>query len=172
MAKKHQFKTTNIKGKQYVEVNERIKFFRTDNAYKGYSLLSKIIEMNETECVIMAEVYDSEQKKVATGIAHEVKKASRINQTSFVENCETSAWGRALGNLGIGIDTSIATAEEVATAIHQEQNPVRNNDKDVFAQALKHLEGSTSKKSALVRILNKYESKFTPAQIKKLKSLV
>jgi hypothetical protein len=171
MAKKHQFKTTNIKGKQYVEVNERIKFFRTDAAYKGYSLTSRIIDLNEKECVIIAEITDSTNRLVATGIAHEIKSASRINATSFVENCETSAWGRALGNLGIGIDTSIASADEVATAIHQEANPPRN-DKDVFAQALKHLESSTSKESALARILNKYESQFSPAQIKKLKSLV
>jgi ssDNA-binding Zn-finger/Zn-ribbon topoisomerase 1 len=44
-----------------------------------------------------------------------------INKTSFVENCETSAWGRALGNLGIGIDDSIASAEEVDMAIKKQE---------------------------------------------------
>ena len=36
-----------------------------------------------------------------------------INKSSYVENCETSAWGRALANFGIGVDSSIASAEEV-----------------------------------------------------------
>ena len=39
--------------------------------------------------------------------------SSNINKTSYVENCETSAVGRALAMLGIGIDTSIASANEV-----------------------------------------------------------
>jgi hypothetical protein len=47
---------------------------------------------------------------------------SLVNKTSYIENCETSAWGRALGNLGIGIDASIASAEEVITAIAQQNN--------------------------------------------------
>ena len=44
-------------------------------------------------------------------------------QTSFVENCETSAWGRCLANLSIGIDSSIASALEM-------QNAVRNQKED------------------------------------------
>jgi phosphorylcholine metabolism protein LicD len=43
-----------------------------------------------------------------------------INKTSYVENCETSAFGRALAALGIGIETSIASANEVSMAIAQQ----------------------------------------------------
>lgn len=167
---KHHFKTTNIKGKQYVEVNERIKFFRQDSRYKFFGLESEIIKLDETECVIIARIKDPENRVVATGIAQEFKAASRINATSYVENCETSAWGRALGNLGIGIDTSIATADEVSNAIHQQNNPPKPKA-DVFQQALKHLEGSKSKKSALSRIMDKYGSQFTADQIKQLEEL-
>ena len=61
---------------------------------------------------------------MATGIAQEDKSSSYINKTSYVENCETSAWGRALGNLGIGIETSIASSNEVSMAIaKQSQAP-------------------------------------------------
>ena len=57
----------------------------------------------------------------ATGFAQEDRTSSMINKTSFVENCETSAWGRALGNLGIGIDESVASAEEVDMAIKKQE---------------------------------------------------
>ncbi len=168
---KHQFKTTNIKGKAYVEVNERIKFFRTDAKYKGCGLVSEIVRLDDSECVIKAVITDTEGNILATGIAQEFKTASRINATSYVENCETSAWGRALGNLGNGIDTYIATAEEIGQAVHQEQNPPAPKV-DVFKQALKHLEASKTKSTALERILGKYEKEFTAAQVKQLKSLV
>ena len=63
-----------------------------------------------------------------TGIAYEKEGASFINKTSALENCETSSVGRALGFLNIGIDTSIATAEEVGNAIHQQKSPVKLKD--------------------------------------------
>ena len=50
-------------------------------------------------------------------------RRSNINKTSYVENCETSAVGRALAMLGIGIDTSIASANEVEDAIAQAARP-------------------------------------------------
>ena len=53
----------------------------------------------------------------ATGHALEDRRSSFINKTSHIENAETSAVGRALGNLGIGIDNSVASAEEVEMAI-------------------------------------------------------
>lgn len=113
-------KTIDIKGKPYVMVNERIKEFR--EKYKGWSLVSEIIELNEDSCVIKASVIDDNGILRATGFAQEDRASSMINKTSFVENCETSAWGRALSNLGIGIDESIASAEEVNLAIAKQNN--------------------------------------------------
>ena len=47
-------------------------------------------------------------------------KQGDVNSTSYVENCETSAIGRAIGFLGIGATTSIASADEVLNAMaHQ-----------------------------------------------------
>ena len=68
-------------------------------------------------------VLNEDGRVIADGIAEETKGSTFINKTSYIENCQTSAWGRALGNLGIGIDTSIASAEEVKTAIKQQENP-------------------------------------------------
>ena len=115
-------KTINIKGKEYVEVNERLKFFRTEPQYKGYSLTSEIIEMLDGIVTIKAIIRDEKGNIVASGFAQEKESSSFINKTSYVENCETSAWGRALGNLGIGIDTSVASYEEVQNAILNQNN--------------------------------------------------
>ena len=111
-------KTINIHGKQYVEVNERIKYFREN--YKGWSLTSEFIELTENRCVIKASVINEENRVIGDGIAEETKGSTFINKTSFIENCQTSAWGRALGSLGIGIDTSIASAFEVNNARKQQ----------------------------------------------------
>lgn len=116
-------KTVNIKGKDYVEVNERLKYFRNEKKYEGYSLESQIINLTEDGIItIKAIIKDANDRVVATGLAQEKESSSFINKTSFVENCETSAWGRALGNLGIGIDTSVASAEEVQNAIKNQGN--------------------------------------------------
>ena len=106
-----EFKTINIKGKNYVPVNERLKYFR--KVYKEWSLTTEIVELNESFCVIKATVRNSDGKEIASGFAQENQGSSYINKTSYVENCETSAWSRALANLGIGIDTSIASANEM-----------------------------------------------------------
>jgi hypothetical protein len=122
---RHQFKTTNIKGKAYVEVNERIKYFRESGNYNGWSLSSEVVHLDENSCVIRAEVRDENWVLRATGFAQEDKSSSFINKTSYVENCETSAWGRALANLGIGIDTSIASSNEVSMAIAKQNAPAQ-----------------------------------------------
>tara|TARA_R100001510_G_scaffold57632_1_gene66543 strand:+ start:41 stop:538 length:498 start_codon:yes stop_codon:yes gene_type:complete len=114
-------KTVNIKGKEYVEVNERIKHFRSN--YKDWALSTAILELDNNRCVIQATVFNADDRIISTGIAYEVEGSSFINKTSFIENCETSAIGRALGNLGIGIDTSVASYEEVANAIKQQKTP-------------------------------------------------
>lgn len=119
-------KTVNIKGKDYVEVNIRVKEFRTNETYKGFGLTSEIIDLSNGVVTMKATVLNDKGEIIATGHAQEKENSSYINKTSFIENCETSAWGRALGNLGIGIDTSIASCEEVQNAIeNQEQEKAK-----------------------------------------------
>ena len=111
-------KTTDIKGKDYVEVNERIKAFR--QLFPEGFIRTALISLENGMCVIQAEVgYD--EKVLGTGLAYEKENEGYINKTSFIENCETSAVGRALGMLGVGIDTSVASANEVKTAIAQQE---------------------------------------------------
>ena len=120
-------KTINIHGKNYVEVNERIKYFREN--YKGWSLTTEFVELKENSCTLKGVIKDENDRVIAEGSAQEIKGSSHINKTSFLENCETSAWGRALGNLGIGIDTSIASAFEVNNAIKQQETKTKTKEK-------------------------------------------
>ena len=129
----YKFKTTNIKGKEYVEVNERIKYFRLADDYKGWSLSSEMVHFDENQCVMRATITDANGMVMATGFAQEDKSSSYINKTSYVENCETSAWGRALANLGIGIDTSIASSNEVSMAIAKQNSTAKAPAKETIA---------------------------------------
>jgi len=112
-------KTINIHGKKYVEVKERIKYFREN--FKDWSLTSEVIDLTEDRCVIKATISNEKDRVIASGIAYESKGSSFINKTSFIENCETSAWGRALANIGIGLEVAIASADEVLNAKLQDK---------------------------------------------------
>lgn len=115
-------KTTDIKGKAYVEVNERIKAFR--KMFPDGTIETEILSLVDGVVTMKATV-SVDGKILATGHAQEKESSSFINKTSFVENCETSAIGRALGVFGIGIDTSVASAEEVENAIlNQEEKHI------------------------------------------------
>ena len=124
-------RTTNIKGKEYAEVNQRVKAFRT--LYPEGFITTEILCREGGLCIIKATVgYYADGKSVilATGTAYEKEGSSQINRTSYIENCETSAVGRALGMAGFGIDTSIASADEMNNALLQQntsdvQKPVQ-----------------------------------------------
>lgn len=116
-------KTIDIKGKKYIEVNERLKYFREN--FKNWTLESEIVSLDSGVCVFKAIIKNENGTVIATGHAYEKEGSSFINSTSYIENCETSAWGRALGNLGIGIDTSIASAEEVLNAQLNQKKPAK-----------------------------------------------
>lgn len=113
--------TMPIKGKEYAQVNQRIKVFRM--LFPEGCISTEILKLDSDMCVMKASVYDSNNKLLASGTAYEMKsdKTSFVNKTSYIENCETSAVGRALGMLGIGIDISIASYEEVQNAVNQQE---------------------------------------------------
>lgn len=113
-----QIKTTDIKGKNYAEVNQRIKAFRM--VHPNGAIITDIVSLVDGVVTMKTTVYDDEARVIGTGTAQEKETSSYINKTSFIENCETSAVGRALGMCGFGIDTSIASYEEVANAIENQ----------------------------------------------------
>lgn len=116
----------DIKGKKYALVSDRVKAFRA--VCPGGKITTEIVTMDAGVVVMQATITDDNGDVVATGIASEREGSTMINKTSYIENCETSAVGRALGFAGFGIDASIASAEEVATAIvNQGEEPDRKS---------------------------------------------
>ena len=112
--------TTKIEGKDYAMVHERIKALRSE--LPSATIETDIVHIDGSQIIIKATVKDEYDRVLGTGHAEERQGNGNINQTSYVENCETSAVGRALGMCGIGIDKSFASADEVANAIYQQKN--------------------------------------------------
>lgn len=112
----------NIHGKTYSTVAYRVNQFRTEHM-DNYSIVTEIISADESTVIMKASIYrviiDKEAVLVATGHAEEQRSASTINKTSALENCETSAIGRALAAFGLA-GTEFASADEVAQAISQQ----------------------------------------------------
>lgn len=108
----------NIHGKDYKTVAKRVDEFRKD--YKtDMSIITELISIDEKTVVMKASILNKEQIVIATGYAEESRTASQINRTSALENCETSAIGRALANFGLA-GGEYASADEVANAIQQQ----------------------------------------------------
>lgn len=109
-----EIKTTDIRGKEYATVAERINAFR--KVYPDGKIDTHITKLEDGVCIITARVWNADGNLLATGTAYEKEGSSNINRTSFIENCETSAVGRALGMAGFGLIGAVATADEINRA--------------------------------------------------------
>lgn len=120
----------DFKGKNYVMVNSRVTAFR--KLFPEGFIHTDLLSLDNGTAVMQSKVgyYDNGKEIVlGTGMAYEKESTSYINKTSFIENCETSAVGRALGFLALGSDDSICSAEELANAIKtQEQIKERERE--------------------------------------------
>ena len=114
--KKYKQYIVDIKGRKYLTVAGRISMF-WDSLEKGQfgSIETEVKEQGDT---ILAKAIAKIGNRTGTGHASEVIGDSTINKTSALENCETSAIGRALGTLGFGLLEAggIASADEVTNA--------------------------------------------------------
>ena len=118
----------NIHGKEYATVAHRIAIFRRNLGAKA-KIETEVISIDKDTVVCKATISLS-GNVIATGLAEEKRTASRINQTSALENCESSAVGRALAFCGITND-QIASAEEVSAAIEQQDKKIQTCLKDL-----------------------------------------
>jgi len=134
-------KSVNIKGKEYITVNERLIYFRSQPIYKGWRISEDIISLDEKGGIFKVTITNQEGIEITNAHAQESKDTSYINKTSMLENGFTSALGRALGYLGIGIDTSIASADEVVNAVNNQPEKPEDNrpwlNKTQFTATLK-----------------------------------
>ena len=109
----------NIKGKNYRLVSDRVKQFRQD--YSGHRLQTEMLHFDGSHLILKVSVLDSKGNVIADGIAAEKVGSSNINQTSFAENCQTSAVGRALAFLDENLmGDSLPSAEEMTGAINNQ----------------------------------------------------
>jgi hypothetical protein len=104
----------NIHGRSYTTVALRVTMFR--EKFPEHSIITEILHRDDKCVVVQARIADTAGRVIATGHSEEYRQSSTINKTSALENCETSAIGRALAGLGFG-GTEFATADEVANAI-------------------------------------------------------
>jgi hypothetical protein len=155
-----------IHNKKYYTVAERIDLLNEllHKQEKTYSLTTELISW-ENEVVIMKATltitsYDNESDAIGitetfttvstyTGHAYEKEDSSQINRTSALENCETSAIGRALSAAGFGGGNEYASANEVENAIHQQKfNSMTKKQAEVLLKLSEHeaIEGDTLEK--------------------------
>lgn len=109
--------TVNIHGKEYETVASRVSRFKDANP--DLCIVTKLIHHDEEKVIMRAAIRNQDGVEFASGHAEENRQASTINKTSALENCETSAIGRALAAFGMA-GTEFASADEVATAISQQ----------------------------------------------------
>ena len=120
-------KKIQIKGKDYVPVNERVIHFRQNFGDKKtpFGLNTHVVQwdVDNKQIIIQAVITDQADRVVGSGIAHEWQDDpnSFVNSTSYVENCETSAIGRALASIGIGVEDAYASANEVEGAVSRQR---------------------------------------------------
>ena len=120
-----QLKTIPIHGKEYVEVKTRVQYFRKN--YPNGSIVTNVLQQDSESITTQTKIF-IDDKLVSSGIAHEDKNTSYINKTSFIECCETSSVGRALGFFAIGIESSVDTADTIRRAINQQEENKKVED--------------------------------------------
>ena len=103
----------DIHGKDYKTVAVRVKVFR--EFFSNYSIHTSIIEKTDEHIIMKAEIYSPGHRLVASGHAEEDRNTNVVNKTSMLENCETSAIGRALASFGLAGD-EMASANEIERA--------------------------------------------------------
>ena len=135
-----------IHNKDYWTVAERIAKSHEDNKKAGIELgIETQLISHDTEKIIMKALIMNGEILIATGYAEEFRDSSKINQTSALENAETSAVGRALAFFGLA-GTEIASADEVAAAITQQR------EKELYAAFQETTQANEANHDALLAI--------------------
>lgn len=114
----------------YIPVHTRIAEFY--EKYPDGRIVTEIVRLNEETGFVCLKAgafrHRDDAEPSATGHAFEIKAQGYINPTSFIENCETSAVGRALANLGFKIDNGIASLEEMEKVERMTSPPPQNGN--------------------------------------------
>ena len=114
-------------GKKYTEVAKRVEAFRKHFGLK-YGIATDIVIDDGKRVVMKAKIFDlaNPTTSVGEGFAEEIRGSSNVNKTSAIENCETSAIGRALASCGLH-GGQYASVDEIIKAKNNEINIDNNN---------------------------------------------
>ena len=113
-------KAIDFMGKAYIPVTERLKALK--KLKPESRITTEILKFSEDEVLIKASILDENNNVIGTGHAYEQRTSKGVNSTSFVENAESSAVGRAIAiAYGLGIDTAICSFDEVQNAVTRQQ---------------------------------------------------
>lgn len=116
MTKSLKEKAIDFKGKKYVLVADRVVYF--NDTYPTGSITTELLSPTDSQTVIVKATVkpEEENSRTFTGHSQAVIGEGYINKTSALENAETSAVGRALALMGIGVVDSIASVDEIKKA--------------------------------------------------------
>jgi len=124
---------------------------------------TELIEASNTRFVVFAKLFKTEAdpKPCATGLAFETITEKGVNSTSALENCETSAIGRALANAGFASKGKRASREEMAKVV----NPAPSSFKDKL-EAKQNIYGKSGRSAAIETALrSSFEADKDVAQV-------
>jgi len=127
MDKQLKDKAIDFKGKAYVLVADRVIYF--NETYPEGSITTELISEPNADTVIIKATVKPNDKQIFTGYSQATWGEGYINKTSALENAETSAVGRALAFMGIGVIESIASIDEInKTTTTKEKTPLKDFD--------------------------------------------
>ena len=121
-----------IHGKDYTTCAERLATFHKRFKDQTKSIITEIIQFKDGIVVVKAVIKIGED--VFCGHAYEDIGSSPINTTSALENCETSAIGRALASAGY-LGSEFASADELVTALNKQNAPSKPIKVDLSGDA-------------------------------------
>lgn len=164
-------KAVDIKGKQYVLVADRVLYF--NEIYTDGSIRTKILSDFDSDRIIVKATVcpnmSSEKPRIFVGHAQEVVGDGYINKTSALENAETSAVGRALAMMGIGVIESIASVDEIHKATNQTNQPTPTVSPSMFERvkkAIGDIDNADKLEATRKKVVD--SDKYTPEQKKEL----
>ena len=112
----------------YETVESRLEKWWKDNP--DGRVATKIEQATDTRYIVSAELFrtEADAKAYATGLASENVSDRGVNSTSALENCETSAIGRALANAGYAAKGKRASREEMTKVVRSDTFSVDRTD--------------------------------------------
>lgn len=128
----HSHGVTQRGGKKYTQVVHRMEAFRQMHG-TDFGVDTHILVDDGQRVVVKAKILNMDGAVIGAGMAEEIRGQGNVNKTSALENCETSAIGRALASLGLA-GGEYASVDEVDAA-HRKQETINENVIELQRQA-------------------------------------